>query len=171
MQGVGTTRRRRGVLVVALILSLLAFLLTLVRPELQSQLWRKHEGPVLSPPNPGKAQPLWNQQSSSMAISSCCGIAVVGTAARSGSPRMDWDKYPGNPILTNACQPELVRSSGTYYLFYAWDHHLYVATSQNGLEFERHPQPILSPGVWDLQPANVAVWIEPGGLWRMLYES
>ena len=86
-------------------------------------------------------------------------IAAAGTATELGWPPGPFVKFPGNPILSprgegfeavGVFNPAVIRAGDTFYMLYRAEDRrgvsrIGLATSRDGLEFIRRPEPVLGP--------------------------
>lgn len=102
----------------------------------------------------------------------------------------DWTKYPGNPVYTVSPPGEwdsgsvtcfnVKRADSLYWMWYSASGHpggeptsvIGVATSEDGVQWQRHPDPILTPGPrgsWDQHMVGNPEGLYDEGIFKLWY--
>ncbi len=111
------------------------------------------------------------------------GVIQLGRAT--STDKVTWAKDPGNPLFGsgapgdwdegNVWEPFILFDSGTYEMWYSANGNaIGYATSTDGINWNRHPNPVLEAGpggTWDENGVSDPYVIKASGTYTMWYES
>lgn len=102
------------------------------------------------------------------------------------SNNYNWTDNPSNPVITGGnniydyfgvAQPFVIYDEGKYKIWFYGDEgsarkHVFYAESVDGINWNRHPQPVLSPGssgTWDSWAVHPGAIIKEDNIYKMYY--